>query len=257
MEDYSLQHKKAWEFDTYDFWVRTAGTPKEQAKKDKENPLKMLKQYANYFEKFEGIEVANICGSCGKKAIPLALLGAGVTVFDISEANKKYAIETADAAGVKIEYEVCDIMEIDMDKYAESFDVVFMEGGILHYFHDINAFMKIMNNLLKPEGKMICSDFHPFSKISDILGLQQPTMSYFATEIFEGEMAHARFYNEEIRKQIPKCQYRKYTISEIINSIIGNGFSLERFDEHPSWENEKLPGEFTAVAKKDDIKKAR
>ena len=250
MEKYSLQHKKAWEFDTYDFWVRTAGTPKERAKKDKENPLKMLKQYANYFEKFEGIEIANICGSCGKKAIPLALLGANVTVFDISEANKKYAIETADAAGVKIEYEVCDIMEIDMDKYAESFDVVFMEGGILHYFHDINAFMKIMNNLLKPEGKMICSDFHPFSKISDILGLQQPTMSYFATEIFEGEMAHARFYNEEIRKQIPKCQYRKYTISEIINSIIENGFSLEKFDEHPSWENEKLPGEFTAVAKK-------
>lgn len=250
MEKYSLQHKKAWEFDTYDFWVRTAGTPKERAKKDKENPLKMLKQYANYFEKFEGIEIANICGSCGKKAIPLALLGANVTVFDISEANKKYAIETADAAGVKIEYEVCDIMEIDMDKYAESFDVVFMEGGILHYFHDINAFMKIMNNLLKPEGKMICSDFHPFSKISDILGLQQPTMSYFATEIFEGEMAHARFYNEEIRKQIPKCQYRKYTISEIINSIIENGFSLERFDEHPSWENDKLPGEFTAIAKK-------
>ena len=249
MEKYSLQHKKAWEFDTYDFWVKTAGTPKERAKKDKENPLKMLKQYANYFEKFEGIEIANICGSCGKKAIPLALLGANVTVFDISEANKKYAIETADAAGVKIEYEVCDIMEIDMDKYAESFDVVFMEGGILHYFHDINAFMKIMNNLLKPEGKMICSDFHPFSKISDILGLQQPTMSYFATEIFEGEMAHARFYNEEIRKQIPKCQYRKYTISEIINSIIENGFSLERFDEHPSWENDKLPGEFTAIAK--------
>ena len=250
MEKYSLQHKKAWEFDTYDFWVRTAGTPKERAKKDKENPLKMLKQYANYFEKFEGIEIANICGSCGKKAIPLALLGANVTVFDISEANKKYAIETADAAGVKIEYEVCDIMEIDMDKYAESFDVVFMEGGILHYFHDSNAFMKIMNNLLKPEGKMICSDFHPFSKISDILGLQQPTMSYFATEIFEGEMAHARFYNEEIRKQIPKCQYRKYTISEIINSIIENGFSLERFDEHPSWENDMLPGEFTAIAKK-------
>ena len=73
---------------------------------------------------------------------------------------------------------------------------------------------------------------------------------YFSTDIFEGEMAHARFYDEEIRKQIPKCHYRKYTISEIINSIIGSGFTLERFDEHPSWENEKLPGEFTAIARK-------
>ena len=41
MEDYSLQHKKAWEFDA-----------------------------------FAGVRVANICGSCGKKAISLALLGA-------------------------------------------------------------------------------------------------------------------------------------------------------------------------------------
>ncbi|SFP87429.1 hypothetical protein SAMN04487928_11068 [Butyrivibrio proteoclasticus] len=29
-----------------DFWVRTAGTPKQRASKDKENPKKMLKQYA-------------------------------------------------------------------------------------------------------------------------------------------------------------------------------------------------------------------
>jgi hypothetical protein len=94
---------------------------------------------------------------------------------------------------------------------------------------------------------MICSDFHPFTKIIDSLGFQQPTMSYFSTEVFEGEMAHARFFDEETRKNMPKCSYRKYTISEIINSIIGNGFTLQRFDEHPSWENAELPGEFTAI----------
>ena len=69
MEDYSLQHKKAWEFDAYEFWVRTAGTPKERASKDKTDPKKMLKQYANYFDSFDGVKVANICGSCGKKAL--------------------------------------------------------------------------------------------------------------------------------------------------------------------------------------------
>ena len=78
--------------------------------------------------------------------------------------------------------------------------------------------------------------------------LEQPTMSYFSTDIFEGEMAHARFYPEEIRRRIPKCRYRKYTVSEIINAIIRSDFTLKRFDEHPAWENEKLPGEFTAIA---------
>ena len=80
---------------------------------------------------------------------------------------------------------------------------------------------------------MICSDFHPFTKISDILNLEQPSMSYFSTDVFEGEMAHARFFEEPVRSQMPKCLYRKYTISEIINAVISNGFTLERFDEHP------------------------
>ena len=82
-----------------------------------------------------------------------------------------------------------------------------MEGGILHYFHDIDEFMKVMNAILKPGGKIICSDFHPFTKIFDSLKLEQPTGSYFSTDIFEGKMAHARFYDEEIRKCIPKLMF--------------------------------------------------
>ena len=248
MNDVSQQHKKAWEYDAYNFWVEHAGKPEERAKQDIENPKAMLRRYADYFDRFEGVRVANICGSCGKKAIPLALLGAEVTIFDISEENKRYAMEVAQAASVDLDFEVCDILEIDLSKYGGYFDAAFMEGGILHYFHDIDAFMAIMRAILRPGGKLICSDFHPFTKIMDALRLEQPTMSYFSTEIFEGEMAHARFYEESVRRQIPKCRYRKYTISEIINSIINNGFTLKRFDEHPAWENEKLPGEFTAVA---------
>ena len=252
MEEYSKQHKKAWEYDAYDFWVKHSGTPAERAKKDKDDPKKMLKQYVNYFDTFEGIKVANICGSCGKKAIPLALLGVEVTIFDISEDNKRYALEVADAAGVNISFEVGDVLEMDFAKYGEYFDVVFMEGGGLHYFHDINEFMKIMYSILKPGGKIICSDFHPFTKIMDALNLEQPTMSYFSKDVFEGEMAHARFYDDEIRAQIPKCSYRKYTISEILNSLIENGFCITRFDEYPSWENDRLPGEFTAVGIKEN-----
>ncbi|MBR6027930.1 MAG: methyltransferase domain-containing protein [Clostridia bacterium] len=251
MNEYSEQHKKAWEYDAYAFWVRTSGTPEERAAKDKADPVAMLRRHAAYFDRFEGVRVANICGSCGKKAVPLALLGAEVTVFDISEDNRRYASETARAAGVSLGYEVCDILDIDLDRWGGSFDVAFMEGGILHYFHDVDAFMRVMHALLRPGGRLICSDFHPFTKIMDALKLETPAMSYFSTEVFEGEMAHARFYDEETRRAFPKCSYRKYTLSEILNAILRNGFTLRRFDEHPSWADEKLPGEFTAVAVRD------
>lgn len=164
--------------------------------------------------------------------------------------SRRYALELADAAGVSIDYEVCNVLEIDRKRFGSAFDVVFMEGGVLHYFHDINAFMDMMYTLLKPGGTMICSDFHPFTQIADLLETGLPAMSYFSQEVFEGEMAHARFFEKEIREKMPKCSYRKYTLSEIINSVIQSGFLLKRFDEHPAWTDERVPGEFTIVAMK-------
>ena len=250
MIDYSVQNKKAWEYNAYEFWVKQSGSPAASAKRALENPQAMLKRYADYFDTYQGIRVANICGSCGKKAIPLAILGADVTIFDISQDNRRYALEMAESAKVHVKFEVGDVLDIDMGKYRESFDVVFMEGGVLHYFHDIHEFMGIMQALLKRGGKMICSDFHPFNKMLDSLQFELPTMSYFSTDVVEGEMAHARFFEREIRKQMPKCSYRKYTMSEIINAVIDSGFVLKRFDEHPAWTDPDVPGEFTLVAYK-------
>lgn len=249
LRDYSIQNKKAWEFSAYDFWCQQC-CPEERAKTALENPREQLKKYADYFDKFEGIKIANICGSCGKKAVPLSLLGADVTVFDISEDNKKYALEVAALANTQINYQTGDVLDVNMNIFGGTFDVVFMEGGVLHYFHNIDEFMSVMYSLLKPAGKMICSDFHPFTKIIDALKLQQKTVGYFSKDVFEGEMAHARFFEEEIRKRMPLCSYRKYTISEIINAAVNCGFNIRQFDEHPAWDNPNVPGEFTLIAKK-------
>ena len=80
MKDYSIKNKKAWEYNAYDFWLRKAGLPEERAKKIAADPIGALKRYAAYFDTYEGIRVANICGSCGKKAVPLAMLGAKVSI---------------------------------------------------------------------------------------------------------------------------------------------------------------------------------
>lgn len=250
MDKCTEQNKIAWEYNAYDFWVRQIGTPSERARKDLENPRAMLKNYSKYFGNVQGLKIANICGSCGKKAVPLSILGALVTVFDISEENKRYACETALAAGAHIDYMVGDVMNIDMSVYEGYFDIVFMEGGILHYFYDIHGFMGIMNNLLKDGGKMVCSDFHPIHKLMDVMGLGNQTIDYFSTKIMECEMAHAKFYDDEKRKKFPKCHIRRYTLSEIINSVINSGFVIKSFEEHPAWTNTKLPGEFTLLADK-------
>ena len=250
MKDYTSQNKKAWEYTAYDFWLKTEGQPADFARKIKQDPIGHLRKFTDYFDSYENIRIANICGSCGKKALALAAMGADVTVFDISEDNQSYAMEAAAAAKVSLGYEVCDVLQIDIKKYGGLFDIVFMEGGILHYFHDLEEFMRMMYALLKSDGRMICSDFHPFTKINDVLNQGLPKMSYFTAEVFEGEVAHAHFYEEEFRSQIPKCRLRKYTLSEIINAVIEVGFVIKKFDEHPAWTNADLSGEFTLVVQK-------
>lgn len=63
-------------------------------------------------------------------------------------------------------------------------------------------------------------------------------------------MAHAKFFDDEKRKNFPKCNIRRYTLSEIINSVINNDFIINGFEEYPGWTNKKLPGEFTLLADK-------
>lgn len=95
----------------------------------------------------------------------MPLLGADVTVFDISEENRKYALELANYANTVIDYIVGDIYDIDMNKYMNSFDVIYLEGGVLHYFSDMDKLMGVLFSILKNGGRMILSDYHPLKDV--------------------------------------------------------------------------------------------
>lgn len=59
----------------------------------KENLVKLQKRYSAYFDTYKGVKSRTYAVHA---AVPLALLGADVTVFDISEDNKRYASELAE-----------------------------------------------------------------------------------------------------------------------------------------------------------------
>ncbi|MBA9088626.1 2-polyprenyl-3-methyl-5-hydroxy-6-metoxy-1,4-benzoquinol methylase [Fontibacillus solani] len=218
----------------------------EQSKKILDNPLACLKKHKQYFENVEGKKIANLCGSNGRKAVPLALLGAEVTVFDISEENRKYAIELATSVNTNIDYIVTDVYDIDLEKYKGYFDLLYLEGGILHYFDDIDKLISILYCILKDSGMMILSDFHPLGKCIT----SQGKIDYFDSEIKKGDVAYKSFFIQQEQLDFPDVSIRSYTLSEIINSVLSQGFELKRFDEHRGWNNENIPWEFTILAQK-------
>ena len=162
MNEQSATNKVAWEYRAYEFWVKRDGHPKEKAQEIMKNPRASLKKHQALLAQVEGKKIANLCGSNGRKAVPLALLGADVTIFDISKENERYAMELANYANTSINYVVGDICEMDLQTYGEAFDILYLEGGVLHYFHDIDHFMSLLFSLLKKNGTMILSDYQTF-----------------------------------------------------------------------------------------------
>lgn len=64
-----------------------------------QDPAHTLRYWLKYTGDPSGLKVLNLLGSHGRKAICFSLLGADVTVVDISEENRLYACEVAEAAG--------------------------------------------------------------------------------------------------------------------------------------------------------------
>ena len=247
------QNKAAWEHRAYEWRVNHQGTPQVVAKEIIDNPKKRLRYHAKYFNDIDGKHIASICGSDGRRAVALALLKAEATVFDISEPQRRYALDLAEAANVKIGYEIGDFCETDIVKYGEYFDYAYGEGGILHYFHDLEKFFAVLYKILKPKGTLILCDFHPFTKIlsanSDETVITNEA-DYFDDRVQRGDVAFKQYFSENEHGSFPEVMLRRYTLSEIINAVIQAGFNVNEFNEHPGWVNKKQPGEFTIVAKK-------
>ena len=248
MREQAEQNKIAWEYRAYE--MRTTKKPiQETAKEIRDDPKRFLRFHQNYFSDIAGKRIANVCGSDGRRTVPFAVLGAEATLFDISEPQIKYALELAEAVGVKLEYVLGDFIETDVTKHGNMFDFVYTEGGIIGYFSDIDAFTKMLYAITKPGGQLILSDFHPFRKVIDVEALNG---DYFDSRMCDSNVPLHIFAPAEEQSAFPKILKRSYTISEIINSVIASRFTLNEFLEHryTEYKDGKLPAEFTIVANK-------
>lgn len=257
MNEQSEINKKAWSYRSYEWWRISNGEPEELAKFMVENPKKYLRRHLDLLGDVKGKKVGNLLGSSGRKATALALLGAEVTIVDISEENKRYAMELAKNAGVEINYIVCDLFDFEVSKYSNYFDILYLEGGILHYFNDINRLSDILMKLLKDGGKLVLNDGHPIHKIlrdrNGKMILDGNYGDYFNDKLVYGNVAYKTQFPENEQKDFPDCLLRYYTLGEIVTAIAQSGLIIKKLIENPR-ENEykNLPVSFTLVAYKNN-----
>ncbi len=234
----STINKQSWNAAAYEAWTNRHGTPKEYAKKLLQDPAHEVSYYLPYIENIQEKRIINLIGSKGNKAVAFALLGADVTVVDISESNAKYANELADAAGTSITYIVSDVLDISPSK---TFDVVLLELGVLHYFLDLKPLFKLIAGLLKDGGTFILRDYHPlYTKLVAIdHEMFQANGNYFYEEIIEDNVAYSSLLDKTQRDLLPKTKIRRWTLGEIITEIAKANLRIEELIEergpHQRW----------------------
>lgn len=243
---------KAWDHNVMAFWLKELGQPEALAEKMKANPEIYVRRFIQYFDAIQGKRILNPLGSCGKKSIPLALLGGRVTLVDFSESNEAYATAVAKAAGVDFTFARTDFFSF---KSEEPFDYILSEGGILHYFTDLNALFAHYYDLTETGGKLILNDFHPFRKLlndKDQFNKGEITLEgdYFETELHEAPVAYEKFM--ENSEDYPKTILRFWTLGEIVTAVAQAGYRIETLIEQPRFDEKKhIPGDFTIVARKE------
>ena len=249
MNEQSTANKAAWTYRAYEFWNRLNGSPRDFAHKLLENPQRYVNlRYKDLLVDLEGKRMLNLLGSNGRKAVPLCLLGADVTIIDISDENRRYALELAQYAGVDLKYEVSDFATYENEKYHQYFDIVFAEGGILHYFSDLEPLFQKVSDYLKPSGSLILNDFHPYRKIlSPEVGTGG---DYFDMDLHQAPVAYEDQFAESERKDFPKCVLRYFTIGEIITAIGRHRLFTKEMRELRGGADPRIPGEFTIVAQR-------
>ena len=244
------QNRRAWEAQAYGSWVKAYGTPAEQARKLSADPAHKLRRFLPYLGDVKGRRVANPLGSNGRLAVALALLGAEVTVFDLSEPNRRYALELAEAANVRLGYRVGDFGALELSDDIEKFDAVAIDHGVLHYFTDLEAVVARLHLLLRPGGRLVVNEFHPLLKKAVRLedGRPELTGDYFRGVVETAPVAYAAFADEP--DALPHCLVRRWTLGEIVTTVARGGFTVEGLLELPGGTVPTLPGSFVLSAKR-------
>ncbi|WP_040951422.1 class I SAM-dependent methyltransferase [Gorillibacterium massiliense] len=262
--DINQHNQQTWNSGAYQAWVNRFGTPQEAAAKIKDNPAKRLGSlYKHFGPEIQGKRVMNLLGSNGNKAVALALLGADVTVADYSADNERYAGELAEAAGVTVRYVLADVLHLPEAEAAGQYDIVMMENGILHYFHDLQPLFRVAADLLTKGGRLVLQDFHPVStKLISSKGTtanirkHKVTGDYFDTSLQEKDASFSKYLGEggdELESE-RKVLLRNWTLGEIVTAVAQVGLFIRTLEELPNQSSETfdkgIPKTFTVIAEK-------
>lgn len=179
-----------------------------------------------------GKKILHLQCNTGADSIVLAKMGGVVTGVDLVPDNTYFAGELARDLGVEnINFVTSDIMEL-MDIHEGKYDIVFTSDGAIGWLPDLDRWAQTIRYFLNDDGFFYAHDAHPFflaldeEKLKE--GITEIKYPYFSREPDEDNTIGG--YASEPKES--KNYFWMYTISELVNSLVGAGLSIEFLNEH-------------------------
>lgn len=166
----------------------------------------------------------------GLDSLAWARHGAKVTGVDFSPKAIKAARELSAQLNLPAEFICADIYDLP-DRLNGHFDIVFTSIGILCWLPDLEAWAKIIAQFIKPGGFFYIMDGHPLLYSLDDEGNWEFYLPYFHNKspyIWDDD--DPDYMDRDYIVKSPSYEWQ-WSISDIINALIGAGLSLEFFNE--------------------------
>ena len=164
----------------------------------------------------------------GQDTLSLARLGAKCTGIDLSDKAIAKAQELNDELGLDAKFICCDVYDVPnhLDKKV---DIVYTSYGTIGWLPNLDKWAKVISHFLKPNGKLVFVEFHPFvwmfddnfTKIQYHYHNEKPIIEEYTGTYAQKEAA---IKTEQIGWN--------HSLSEAFKALINNGLQIEHFNEY-------------------------
>lgn len=235
----------------------------DQAKFFREGGQTLYPEEVELLGDINGRTLVHLQCNAGQDTLSLAKLGATVTGVDISDVAIEFARTLSADSGIPATFHRADVYDWLAETAAtdQRFDIAFSSYGALVWLSDLRTWAKGVAAILKPGGRIVLVDFHPFSMIFEwdwslaydyfgegqVMTWDDGIGDYVA---LSGELLAPSGYlagEEEFVNPHPSHEFQ-WTISEIITALLEAGLRLTTFKEYPYFNGARLRGDMRQTA---------
>ncbi len=215
---------------------------------DKESAREMVDE-AGLLGDLRGKKVLVLAGGGGQQSAALGLLGAHVTVLDLSDEQLARDRVAADHYGLSPVLLQGDMR--DLTRFGDSsFDIVYQPFSI-NFVPDVRPVFAGVARILRADGLYHVQWHNPYTQTYDPDDYD-PVRGYSSNSIYEdGEVDVVAIYGTDTwgvesedgnKMDVPGPREFRHTMKTFINCLVDAGFEILAFDEHTTWEDDPEPG---------------